>query len=427
MTEIGVGIVGMGTVGEGACGILTRNVESIARQAGCQVRLACVADLRRDELRSRVPAEVRFVEDAAELIRSPDVQIVCELIGGTRAAGEVVRQAMAAGKHVVTANKELLAKHGPELLSLADQQGVDFYFEASVGGGIPIISPLRIGLAGNRIQKIVGIVNGTTNYILTQMAAEGGDLADVLKEAQQLGYAEADPTNDVEGYDARYKLTILATLGFHACVDVDDIYCEGIMKLQSRDVDYARELGYEVKLLAIAKRVDGGLEARVHPALVPFSHPLAAVAGVNNAIFVTGDAVGDVMFYGPGAGSLAAGSAVVGDVIEIARNIRCGATGRLKPIEFRDLDLVSTGESIARYYVRMLVKDASGVLAAIATEFGGHNVSIASLVQKDASEGVAEIIFLTHEVKERGMRAALECIEGLSVVEQVCSMIRVEE
>ncbi len=427
MTEIGVGIVGMGTVGEGACGILTRNVESIARQAGCQVRLACVADLRRDELRSRVPAEVRFVEDAAELIRSPDVQIVCELIGGTRAAGEVVRQAMAAGKHVVTANKELLAKHGPELLSLADQQGVDFYFEASVGGGIPIISPLRIGLAGNRIQKIVGIVNGTTNYILTQMAAEGGDLADVLKEAQQLGYAEADPTNDVEGYDARYKLTILATLGFHACVDVDDIYCEGIMKLQSRDVDYARELGYEVKLLAIAKRVDGGLEARVHPALVPFSHPLAAVAGVNNAIFVTGDAVGDVMFYGPGAGSLAAGSAVVGDVIEIARNIRCGATGRLKPIEFRDLDLVSTGESIARYYVRMLVKDASGVLAAIATEFGGHNVSLASLVQKDASEGVAEIIFLTHEVKERGMRAALECIEGLSVVEQVCSMIRVEE
>ncbi len=427
MTEIGVGIVGMGTVGEGACGILTRNVESIARQAGCQVRLACVADLRRDELRSRVPAEVRFVEDAAELIRSPDVQIVCELIGGTRAAGEVVRQAMAAGKHVVTANKELLAKHGPELLSLADQQGVDFYFEASVGGGIPIISPLRIGLAGNRIQKIVGIVNGTTNYILTQMAAEGGDLADVLKEAQQLGYAEADPTNDVEGYDARYKLTILATLGFHACVDVDDIYCEGIMKLQSRDVDYARELGYEVKLLAIAKRVDGGLEARVHPALVPFSHPLAAVAGVNNAIFVTGDAVGDVMFYGPGAGSLAAGSAVVGDVIEIARNIRCGATGRLKPIEFRDLDLVSTGESVARYYVRMLVKDASGVLAAIATEFGLHNVSIASLVQKDASEGVAEIIFLTHEVKERGMRAALECIEGLSVVEQVCSMIRVEE
>jgi homoserine dehydrogenase len=417
----------MGTVGEGACGILTRNVESIARQAGCQVRLACVADLRRDELRSRVPAEVRFVEDAAELIRSPDVQIVCELIGGTRAAGEVVRQAMAAGKHVVTANKELLAKHGPELLSLADQQGVDFYFEASVGGGIPIISPLRIGLAGNRIQKIVGIVNGTTNYILTQMAAEGGDLADVLKEAQQLGYAEADPTNDVEGYDARYKLTILATLGFHACVDVDDIYCEGIMKLQSRDVDYARELGYEVKLLAIAKRVDGGLEARVHPALVPFSHPLAAVAGVNNAIFVTGDAVGDVMFYGPGAGSLAAGSAVVGDVIEIARNIRCGATGRLKPIEFRDLDLVSTGESVARYYVRMLVKDASGVLAAIATEFGLHNVSIASLVQKDASEGVAEIIFLTHEVKERGMRAALECIEGLSVVEQVCSMIRVEE
>ena len=427
MTEIGVGIVGMGTVGEGACGILTRNVESIARQAGCQVRLACVADLRRDELRSRVPAEVRFVEDAAELIRSPDVQIVCELIGGTRAAGEVVRPAMAAGKHVVTANKELLAKHGPELLSLADQQGVDFYFEASVGGGIPIISPLRIGLAGNRIQKIVGIVNGTTNYILTQMAAEGGDLADVLKEAQQLGYAEADPTNDVEGYDARYKLTILATLGFHACVDVDDIYCEGIMKLQSRDVDYARELGYEVKLLAIAKRVDGGLEARVHPALVPFSHPLAAVAGVNNAIFVTGDAVGDVMFYGPGAGSLAAGSAVVGDVIEIARNIRCGATGRLKPIEFRDLDLVSTGESVARYYVRMLVKDASGVLAAIATEFGLHNVSIASLVQKDASEGVAEIIFLTHEVKERGMRAALECIEGLSVVEQVCSMIRVEE
>lgn len=427
MADIGVGIVGLGTVGEGTAGILLRNAQSIARQAGCQVRLACVADLRKDQLRHKVGEGVQFVENAADLIRRPDVQIVCELIGGTRAASEVVRQAMAAGRHVVTANKELLAKQGPELLELADQAGVDFYFEASVGGGIPIISPLRVGLAGNRIQKIIGIVNGTTNYILTRMAAEGGDLDEVLKEAQDLGYAEADPTNDVQGYDARYKLAILASLGFHARLDVDQILCEGIMGLQARDVDYARELGYEVKLLAIARRDEAGIEARVHPALVPFSHPIAAVAGVNNAIFVTGDAVGDVMFYGPGAGSLAAGSAVVGDIIEIARNLRCGATGRLKPIEFRDLPLLSPDEIVARYYVRMLVEDSSGVLAAIASEFGLHQVSIASLVQKDARDGVAEIIFLTHEVKERGMREALQSIQNLSVVEQVCAMIRVEE
>ncbi len=299
-----------------------------------------VADIRAAELAGRVGPGVELVSDARQVLESPDVQIVCELIGGVGVAADIVRQALSAGKHVVTANKELLARQGPELLRLAEEKGCDFYFEASVGGGIPIISPLRVGLAGNRVERILGIVNGTTNYILTAMASGGGDLPSVLREAQELGYAEADPTNDVEGFDARYKLTILASLGFQARVQVEQILCEGITRLVPQDIEYARELGYGVKLLAIARRIDGRIEARVHPTLVPFSHPIASVAGVNNAIYVTGNAVGDTMFFGPGAGGLAAGSAVVGDIIEIARNIRAGSCGRLRCPEFRDLPVL---------------------------------------------------------------------------------------
>ncbi len=424
---IGVGIVGFGTVGQGAYQILRDNADTIARQAGCPVRVVCVADLRADDLRDKVDPGVKFLKDASQLIADPDVQVVVEVIGGVGVAAKFVRQALEAGKHVVTANKELLAKHGPELLALADAKGVDFYFEASVGGGIPIIQPLRCGLAGNDVQRIIGIVNGTTNYILTVMAEEGGEMQSVLKEAQSLGYAEADPTNDIEGYDARYKLTILASLGFHANVDVNNVLCEGISGLMSQDVEYARELGYQVKLLAIAKRVDECVEARVHPTLVPFSHPISAVAGVNNAIYVTGDAVGDVMFFGPGAGGLAAGSAVVGDVVEISRNILAGANGRLKSLPFRDLPMMSVDDIVVKYYVRMRVKDHPGVLAAISRVFGEHRVSLAAVLQKDARDGVAEIIFLTHEVRERSFREALEDAAELAVVEGICSSIRVEE
>ncbi len=424
---VGVGIIGFGTVGQGTYTILRDNAPTIARQVGVPVEPRMVADIRAAELAGRVGPGVQLVSDARQVLESPDVQIVCELIGGVGVAADIVRQALTAGKHVVTANKELLARQGPELLRLAEENGCDFYFEASVGGGIPIISPLRVGLAGNRVERILGIVNGTTNYILTAMASGGGDLPSVLREAQELGYAEADPTNDVEGFDARYKLTILASLGFQARVQVEQILCEGITRLVPQDIEYARELGYGVKLLAIARRIDGRIEARVHPTLVPFSHPIASVAGVNNAIYVTGNAVGDTMFFGPGAGGLAAGSAVVGDIIEIARNIRAGSCGRLRCPEFRDLPVLPADDITARYYVRMRVKDAPGVLAAIASEFGAEGVSIAAVIQKDSHEGVAEIIFLTHGVREKSLRDALEKIERLPVVEQVCAFIRVEE
>lgn len=424
---IGVGIIGFGIVGQGTYDILRDNAETIERQVGRPVRVISVADLRSELLAEKLDSSVLGTSDARALINHPDIHIVCELIGGVKPAGDFVRMAIEAGKHVVTANKELLAKQGPELLQLADTNKCDFYFEASVGGGIPVISPLRIGLAGNQIEKIIGIVNGTTNYILTRMAAHGEDMSTVLKDAQELGYAEADPTNDIEGFDARYKINILASLGFQARLNVEQILCEGITKLQSADIEYARELGYGVKLLAIAKRTDGYIEARVHPTLVPLSHPIASVSGVNNAIFITGNAVGDVMAFGPGAGGLAAGSAVVGDVIEISRNIVCGATGRLKTAEFRDLPIRQSDDIVSRYYLRMQVKDHPGVLAAIASVFAEHQVSIASMVQKNPEGERAEIVFLTHEVRERNLLDALDKIKALQDIDEVCSFIRVEE
>ncbi|MCC6484766.1 MAG: homoserine dehydrogenase [Armatimonadetes bacterium] len=424
---IGVGIIGFGIVGQGTYSILRDNAETIERQVGRPVRVVSVADLRTELLKEKLDPNVRASADAEALIRDPDVHIVCELIGGVNPAGRFVRMALEAGKHVVVANKELLAKQGPQLLELAEKNSADFYFEASVGGGIPIISPLRIGLAGNQIEKIIGIVNGTTNYILTRMSGEGGSLEDVLREAQALGYAESDPTNDIEGYDARYKITILASLGFHARLNVDQILCEGISGLKATDVNNARDLGYNIKLLAVAKRTPDGIEARVHPALVPLSHPIASVSGVNNAIFVTGDAVGDIMVYGPGAGGMAAGSAVVGDIVEVSRNIVSGSNGRLKTLEFRDLPVQATGDIVCRYYARMRVEDHPGVLAAIATQFGDCDVSIASMVQKTAEDGVAELVFLTHEVKERDIQEALERIRQLDDVDEICSVIRVEE
>lgn len=425
--SVGVGVIGFGTVGQGTCTILQNNADSIERHTGLPVRLVSVADIRAEDLKDRVAPGVRLVSDASELIADPEVDIVCELIGGVKPAGRFVREALSAGKAVVTANKELVAKHGPELLELASKNRTDFYFEASVGGGIPIISPLGLGLAGNDIVKIVGIVNGTTNFILTKMAQEGGAFSEVLAEAQKLGYAEADPTNDIEGYDARYKITILASLGFHARIDVENILCEGITGLQASDVAYARKLGYEVKLLAIAKKINGAIEARVHPALVPLSHPLASVSFVNNAIYVTGNAVGDCMFFGPGAGGLAAGSAVVGDVVEISRNLRVEACGRLVVPPFRELPVLGQDDITARYYVRMKVADRPNVLAAIAREFGQEEVSIATLVQQDARDGVAEIIFMTHQVREQNFQRALKAIAALDAVKEVCSFLRVEE
>ena len=304
--------------------------------------------------------------NATEIINDPEIDIVVETIGGLKPAGDFIRRALENGKHIVTANKELIAKEGATLLPRPAELGLDFMFEASVGGGIPIIRPMKSCLAGNEILEIKGIVNGTTNYILPRMSAEGLDFADVLKDAQAKGYAEADPTADIEGHDAAYKIAILASIAFTSRVDVTKVYREGITSITAEDMKYADELGYVIKLLAIAKMIDGGVQVRVHPAFVPTGHPLANVNGVFNGIYVSGNAVGEVMFYGPGAGSLAAGSAVVGDVIDIARNINYGATSRIRCTCFDTREVLDIDSVVCKNYIRLDTDDKPGVLAAIA-------------------------------------------------------------
>jgi homoserine dehydrogenase len=358
---------------------------------------------------------------------------VCELIGGVSPAREYVLRALRAGKHVVSANKELIAKEGHLIIEEADRRRLDFQFEGAVAGGIPIIQPMRNALAGNRVLELMGIVNGTTNYILTRMTLEGAEFEAVLREAQSLGYAEADPTSDVGGFDAQYKIAILSSIAFNSRVHVADVFVEGITHITRRDIECARELGYVVKLLGIAARVgENGIQVRVHPALLPNAHPLASTNDVYNAIYVRGDAVGDVMFYGRGAGMMPTGSAVVGDIVDVARNIRFGSTGRVSTACFEEQTMVPMSEVQCKYYLRMLVKDRPKVLATVASALGDHDVSIESVVQKavpdrSGDDYRAEIIWVTHKVREANMRAALAAIGELEAVEHVYNWLRVEE
>ncbi|MDO8684997.1 MAG: homoserine dehydrogenase [Armatimonadota bacterium] len=425
---INIGIIGLGIVGCGALKILQENKNEIALKVGSELRVKRIADL---DIERERPVEFDrsiLTTDAYEIINDPEIDIVVELIGGVKPAGKFIMDAIKNGKHIVTANKALIAQEGHPLLEEAGNRKQDFFFEASVGGGIPIIRPLKICLAGNKIEQVIGIVNGTTNYILTRMSQDGQDFSDALAEAQRLGYAEADPTNDVEGFDAAYKISILASIAFTSRVDVKGVYHEGITKLTKRDTAYARDLGYCVKLLAIAKRNNGAMEIRVHPAFIPQTHPLASVNDVYNGIFVKGNAVGDVMFYGQGAGAMAAGSAVVGDIIDIARNINCGATGRISCTCFENKAMLSMDDVVTKYYIRMQTADRPKVLASIANIFGDNDVSIASVLQKTRGHnGEAEIVWITHEVKEKNFRTALAAIEKLPVVAQVSNWIRVED
>ena len=425
--RINVGIIGFGTVGTGALSVLIENKDEIARRVGCPIEVIKVADL---DITTERPVEFDrsiLTTDVSQVLDNPDVDIVIETIGGVKPAKDFILRAMNNGKHVVCANKELIAKEGADIFDAAGSNGVDFYFEGAVGGGIPIIRAMKTSLAANKILEVMGIVNGTTNYILTKMAHERRDFDDVLKEAQAAGYAESDPTADIEGHDARYKLAILADIAFTSRVNVNDIYCEGITKIAAQDICYARELGFVIKLLAIARRNGEEIQARVHPTLIPVSHPLASVNDVYNAIYVRGDFVQDVMFYGRGAGSLPTGSAVAGDVMEIARNIMQGCTGRLPCTCFdkrvmQGMDMVET-----RYYMRLLVADRPGVLAGIAQVFGDNGVSIATVMQKDMYADNAEIVMVTHRVAEKHFRRAIETIAELPVVAQVNNWIRVEE
>jgi len=425
--QINIGIIGFGTVGTGALKALLENKSEIERKVGSRLEVVQIADL---DIATERPVKFDksiLTTDVNQVLDNPDVDIVVELIGGVHPAKEFILRALRNGKHVVTANKELIAKEGAEILDEASKRGLDFCFEGSVGGGIPIVRPLKTCLAANKIQEVMGIVNGTTNYILTKMTNEGRDFAEALAQAQKAGYAEADPTSDIEGHDAKYKIAILASIAFTSRVNVDDIYSEGITKVSRRDIEYARELGYVIKLLAIAKRNGEKIQIRVHPTLIPSAHPLASVNDVYNAVHVRGDFVQDVMFYGRGAGSLPTGSAVVGDVIEIARNINFNAGGRLPCTCFDRREVQAMDAVVTKCYIRMLVTDHPGVLASIAKVFGDNDVSIASVMQKDLRGDNAEIVMVTHGVAERNFRRAIESIEKLPEVAEICNWIRVEE
>lgn len=428
MRTVGVGLIGLGTVGSGVVDILLRHREDFARRAGVDIELVRFAD--RDAGRFAalgLPADACTTE-AAELIADPKVDVVIELIGGTGAAKGVVLDALRAGKSVVTANKALMASAGHEVMDAAEAAAVDILFEAAVGGGIPIIGPLKRSLVSNEVLAVTGIVNGTTNYILTRMSEDGCDYPTALAEAQAKGYAEADPTADVDGHDAAAKIAILASIAFNSRVTVDQVPVEGIRAVTPADITYAAEMGYAIKLMAMARRTPTGVDVRVHPTMIPADHPLAKVSGVYNAIYVTGDSVGETMFFGEGAGSLPAASAVVGDVIEVARHIQAGCLNLVgctcnESLPVRDL---ATLESA--YYVRLVVGDRPGTLAQVAGAFAEHGVSLASVIQKRVCEtGEAEIVWVTHRAAEGAVRAALNRIAAFEVVGQVASVIRVDD
>lgn len=424
--SIKVGILGLGTVGTGVYKVLVNNSANIAQKVGVTLEVKKI--LERDLDRDRgiaIPREL-FTQDLNEILDDPEINIVVEVLGGIEFAREAIIAALGKGKNVITANKDLIAIHGQEILAIAEENQRDFLFEASVGGGIPIIRPLKVCLAANNISQVIGIVNGTTNYMLTKMEQTGMAFDEVLKEAQELGYAEANPASDVEGYDAARKLAILASIAFGTRVTFNDVNVEGITKITPLDIKYAQDLGCRVKLLAIAKETDNQVEVRVHPTFIPLNHPLAAVNDVFNAIFVTGDAVGDTMFYGRGAGELPTASAIVGDVMEAARNTRLGVNNRIGCTCFNEKKIKDIGESVSKYYLRMLVKDQPGVLASITGALGEMKVSISSMVQKRTEGTFAELVFITHLVKDKNLRDALKAIESLPTVEKINNVIRVE-
>jgi homoserine dehydrogenase len=425
--QINVGILGLGVVGSGTVRVLTENAEDITRKVGMPVVIKKVAV--RDLTKKRgvtLPPEI-LTDNPSDVIDDPDIDILCELVGGVDPIHDYVLRAIRSGKHIVTANKEMMAKSGHALLHEAEQRGLDFNFEASVAGGIPIIQAMKQALAANRFSLVMGIMNGTTNYILSRMTAEDAEFADVLADAQKHGYAEPDPTNDVEGYDAQYKIAILSSIAFTSRVDLADIYVEGITKIGKRDIEVAKDLGYVIKIVGIGQDTGDAVQVRVHPVLLPKSHPLAAVNDVYNAIFAHGNAVGDVMFYGRGAGSMPTGSAVVGDIIEIARNIRQGGSGRIGCTCYLKKPALPIDRLRTKYYVRVLAHDRPRVLASLAGIFGDFDVSIESVVQKTQPNGDAEIVWITHKTLEANLRNALDVLGKLGIVNGIENCIRVQE
>ncbi|MGI6285651.1 homoserine dehydrogenase [Neomoorella humiferrea] len=423
---VNIGLLGLGTVGSGVVRLLQQNGALIAQKLGRPLKISRVLVRERNRPRQVEVDPTLLTTDADGIINDPDIHIIVEVMGGTDAAREYILKAMERGKSVVTANKDLLALYGKELFDAAASNGVDLFFEASVGGGIPIIRPLKECLAGNKIRQVMGIVNGTTNYILTKMSREGRDFQEVLREAQDLGYAEADPAADIEGDDAARKMAILASIAFNTRVTYSDVYREGISRITTQDISYAADLGYVIKLLGIAREDEEGIEVRVHPALLPGNHPLASVNDVFNAIFIEGDAVGEAMFYGRGAGSMPTASAVVGDIIEAARNLNYQTRGRITCTCFYDKPIKPVGTINTKYYLRLLVVDRPGVLAAIAGVFGDREVSLASVIQERMLGELAELVLITHRVREQNLQDALKVLAGLPVVKEIACVVRVE-
>ena len=434
MNPICVGLLGIGTVGGGTWNVLARNQEEIQRRAGRGIRIAKVADKDLARARQLVGDKAAVTADAWEVVNDPAIDIVVELIGGYGVARELVLKAIANGKHVVTANKALLATHGNEIFAAAQAQGVMVAFEGAVAGGIPIIKALREGLTANRIEWIAGIINGTSNFILSEMRDKGLAFDTVLKEAQRLGYAEADPTFDIEGIDAAHKLTIMSAIAFGIPMQLDKAYTEGISALTQADIRYAEQLGYRIKLLGITRRTPAGIELRVHPTLVPVRRLIANVEGVMNAILVKGDAVGATLYYGAGAGAEPTASAVVADLVDVTRMHTADPEHRVphlafQPDQLSDIAILPMAEVVTSYYMRMRVVDRPGVLADITRILADREVSIDAMVQKEPSEGEeqVDIIMLTHETRERQINAAIAAIEALPVVSGKVTRIRLEE
>ena len=436
MKPIQVGLLGIGTVGSGTFNVLTRNQEEIRRRAGRGIEITMVADLNVERAREIVGDRARVVADAREIIANPEIDIVIELIGGYGIARALVLEAISAGKHVVTANKALLAVHGTEIFAAASAKGVMVAFEAAVAGGIPIIKALREGLTANRIQWLAGIINGTTNFILSEMRDKGLDFDVVLKEAQRLGYAEADPTFDIEGVDAAHKATLMSALAFGIPVQFDKAHVEGITKLAAADIRYAEQLGYRIKLLGIAKRRDdvGGIELRVHPTLVPAKRLIANVEGAMNAVMVQGDAVGTTLYYGKGAGSEPTASAVIADLVDITRLHTADPDHRVPHLAFqagelRDTPVLSIDQVRTAFYLRLRVADQKGVLSSITSILAASDISIDAVLQRESNEGEhqTDVIILTHETQEGAMRAALAQMQALPTVLAPIVSLRKEE
>lgn len=424
MNDIKVAILGAGTVGTGVYKLMNRQKEEMIHKIGSNMSISKILVRNKNKEREGIESSL-LTDDYNDILNDDSISIVVEVMGGIEPAKTYIAEALKRGKHIVTANKDLMASKGHELMELARENNCDILFEAAVAGAIPIIRPLKQCLAGNYISEIMGIVNGTTNFILTKMTRDGMEFGDALKMAQELGYAEADPTADIEGYDAGRKIAIMASIAFNTRVTFEDVYTEGIAKITAKDIKYAKDMDCDIKLLGVAKNTDTGIEVKVHPMLIPSSHPLASVNDSFNAVFVHGDAVDDAMFMGRGAGELPTASAVMGDIIDVARNIQYKCNGRIGCTCYKNIEVKNIDDTESKYFMRMQVDDRPGVLASVASVLGNTDVGIDRVIQKTKKENIAELVVITDSVLERNFKDALAIFKGMAMIREISSIIRV--